>query len=105
MDHAVFTIQKLDALGITMTLGGQKLVGGFVEVPLKGIDLQLQRCALIDIAAAVDVHIALCLHGVIRQAVFHTVRTDDGVAPAQFGAPFQHHIDVGLPGNLLRTDV
>ena len=88
-----------------MPLGFQELVGGVGEVTLKGIDLQLQSGALVDIAAAIDVHIAFGVDGIVSQGVLHAVSADHRVTTAQFRATFEHRIDIGLPRNLFRLDV
>ena len=88
-----------------MALCLQKLVGGVGEITLKSIHLQFQGGALVDIATAVDVHIALCIDGVVGDGVFHTVCTNHGVCTAQFSVAFQDRVDVGLPSDLFGLDV
>ena len=88
-----------------MALCLQKLVSGVGEITLKSIHLQFQGGTLVDIATAVDVHIALGIDGVVGDGVFHTVCADHGVCTAQFSAAFQDRIDVGLASDLFGLDV
>ena len=81
MDGRALTAEKLDALGIAMALGIEKLVGRFGEVALKGIDLQFELGTLVNIAAPVDVDVALGGDGVVGQGVLRLVGADDGVPP------------------------
>ena len=96
VDGRALAAEKLDALGIAMALGIEKLVGRFGEVALKGIDLQFELGTLVNIAAPVDVDVALGGDGVVGQGVLRLVGADDGVAPAQLHMAFQAGADVGL---------
>ena len=77
-------------------LGVEKLIGGLGEVALEGVDLQAQLCALVDVAAAIDVHIALGVDSVVGQRVIGLVGADDGVTSAQLHMALQAGADVGL---------
>ena len=105
VDHSVVAVEELHPVCVTMALGGQELVGGVVEIALESIDLHLQGRALVDVAGAVDVDVALGMHGVVGQGVFHPIGADHGVGAAQFGTAFQHGVDVRLARDLFGPDV
>ena len=96
MDGRALAAEELYVLGIAMALGIEKLVGRFGEVALKGIDLQFELGTLVNIAAPVDVDVALGGDGVVGQGVLRLIGADDGVAPAQLHMAFQAGADVGL---------
>jgi len=80
------------------------LVTGFVEEALKGVDFQLQRRTFVDIARAVDVHIAMRLDQVIGLVVLHAVGLQHHVALAHHGVAFDNGVEIGAAQGMVTRE-
>ena len=92
-------VDEIHTHRLTMGAVAQELVPRIGEKALEGIHAQLQRCAFVHVARAVDTHRPGGANGVVGDGVFHALCADHGVAPAQHGVAFDLGADVGLTRN------
>ena len=88
-----------------MRLRLQKLVAGVVELTLEGIHVQLQRGALVDITALVDVHAAFGIDQIVGHGVIDPVCADHGVALAQLGIAADLGTHIGLTSHMVAAHI
>ena len=78
-----------------MGLAIGKVVDRLLEKAFKALDLELQQAALVQVAGAVDAHMAAGPGQVIRLVIFQAVGVDHGVGLAHDGIPLHQGIQVG----------
>ena len=101
MNHRPLLVQKVHPVGLAVGLVAQKMVSGLVEKTFKGIHPQLQQGAFVDIAGAVDPHMAARLGQIGGLVVFEPVGLDHHVTAAQHGLAFHDRLQVRPAGDVL----
>ena len=99
--HGAVAVHKVHPRRVSMRLRGQEAVARVAEEALEGLHPQLQRRAFVDVAGAVDAHLAVGFGQVLGHVVVQPVGADDRVAPAQLGVAFDQCIQIGLAADVI----
>ena len=105
MDDGVVFVDKIHARRLAIRTVGQKAIVGVVKLPFKGIHLQIQRIALVNIAGLVDIDRAYGIDLVLGHGVVQLFRPDHAVATAQFRIAMHGSLDIGLTGQIVALDI
>ena len=96
-------VYEVHTRGLAMGLGGQKAVARIAEKAVEGVHAQIQQRAVVQVAGAVDAHLAAGLGAILGHVVVHMVGVDHRVAAAQLGIALDGGADVGLARDAVAT--
>ena len=96
MHHSAVAVNEVHARSLAVRVVLQQAVVDIGKKTAESVDIQLQRGAFVDIAFAVDAHLALGLGQVVGHVVFQAVGAQHGVGAAQLGVAFDHGLHIGL---------